>query len=167
MQYEKHGQPLAAATGATPLLDTKAEEVGIEVRQSSNAPTMFEIYVRTPQGDFVFGDYPAEDEATDLAERLVRSSTDWRDRGEISPWYPFVWQRRQSPRGGPEYWRRGPNGTTLSTWEPHRDGVWRMYWGSLPIVRSHQDRGIFSSHWDAIFAIDGLAAAGMKDALLD
>jgi len=78
-----------------------------------------------------------------------------------------VWQQRQGPRGGLEYWRRGPGGLILSVWEPHCDGIWRMYMNGCPIVRSHADQGIFPSAFSAMDALDALAANDMRDALLD
>ncbi len=82
--------------------------------------------------------------------------------------HPFrpAWQERQG-KCGCEHWRPGPDGLALGVWQPHGDGVWRMYWGILPVVRSHSDLGIFSNASSAMEALDGLAANGMRDALFD
>ncbi|MHC2289543.1 hypothetical protein ACVIJW_005413 [Bradyrhizobium barranii subsp. barranii] len=78
------------------------------------------------------------------------------------------WQSRPGPRGGIEFWRAGPDGTTLSVWQPHgQDSYWRMYWGISPVVRNHNDLGIFESPIEAICVLESLAAEGMKTVLLD
>jgi hypothetical protein len=79
---------------------------------------------------------------------------------------PVNWSQRPLPNGGREYWRRGPNGSTLSSWQPHGT-YWRMYVGCAPIVRSHHDRGIFYTPNEAMSALDDLAANGMQGALFD
>jgi hypothetical protein len=132
---------------------------------SPTAPDFFSIFVCTPEARYTFGDYPTLDEAFELALHLVDSRTAWLHL-PVDPWRPSVWQERIAPRGGRGYWRRGLEGSTLSTWRPHGT-YWRMYWWSSPIVRSHADRGIFDSPWEAMDALDALAANGMRGALLD
>lgn len=77
-----------------------------------------------------------------------------------------MWQLRDYHRGGEEFWRRGPNGSDLSVHRPHGT-YWRMYWWMSPVVRSHDDLGIFDHPWEAMGALEKLAANGMKGALLD
>lgn len=78
------------------------------------------------------------------------------------------WQSRSCPRGERELWRRGPGGSTLSVRRPHGIGsYWRMYWDDFPIVRSHDDQGIFDTPFEAIGVLDGLAGDEMRSALLD
>jgi hypothetical protein len=79
-----------------------------------------------------------------------------------------VWRSRPGPRGGFEFWRPGPNGSTLSVWQPHGvDSYWRMYLNSCPVVRHHLDRGVFDTSLEAVMALDLLATDGMRTALLD
>jgi hypothetical protein len=81
---------------------------------------------------------------------------------------PNVWKARSWHRGGFEFWRLGPRALVLSVHQPHGpDGYWRMYCCSQPIVRSHDDRGIFGSAIEAITALDKLAALDMQTILLD
>ena len=42
-----------------------------------------------------------------------------------------------------------------------------MYWGILPIVRNHQDLGVFDTPFEAMGVLEALATNGMKGALLD
>jgi hypothetical protein len=42
-----------------------------------------------------------------------------------------------------------------------------MYWGILPVVRSHQDLGVFDTPFEAMGVLDNLAANGMKGVLHD
>jgi hypothetical protein len=79
-----------------------------------------------------------------------------------------VWRSRRGPRGGIEFCRQGPHGSTLSVSQPHGvDSYWRMYWGICPIVHNHLDRGIFDTALEAVMALDALAADGMQTVLLD
>lgn len=81
---------------------------------------------------------------------------------------PPNWQKRPAHRGGYEFYREGPDGSTLSVRQPHGpDGYWRMYWQGNPIVHDHNDRGIFETALEAVMALDALAADGMGTALLD
>jgi hypothetical protein len=80
----------------------------------------------------------------------------------------IVWRSRSGPRGGFEFWREGPCGSTLSVSQPHGvNGYWCMYWGICPVVRDHLDRGTFDTSLEAMMALDWLAADGMQTALLD
>jgi hypothetical protein len=136
----------------------------IFVDRGPSASDFFAIFICTPEARYMFGDYPTLDEAFELALRLVDSRTAWL-HVPVDPWRPSVWQAREGHRGR-EYWRRGLEGSILSTWRPHGT-YWRIYWGISPIVRSHADLGIFDSPWQAMDALDALAANGMGGVLLD
>jgi hypothetical protein len=148
----------------------------IALERSVDAPEFFTLHLYTPEASYEFGDYPNVPEAHEIAWRLVqsiawhlvRSRVSWCRGSPQYPWKPSVWQMRAGPRGD-EYWRRGPKGMELATWEPFGSGWndWRMYCGIFPIVRYLGDLGTFPTQWAAMDALDALAANRMRDALLD
>ena len=105
--------------------------VEITIQYCPEAPELRRIVVRTPQSTYTFGDYPVT-EGYDTADKIAQSRKDWQPARADDYWQPNVWQTQESPRGGVEFWRRGPDGSTISTWQPH-DRVTGAYIG-----RSHQ-----------------------------
>ena len=79
-----------------------------------------------------------------------------------------AWKTRTWHRPGTEFWRIGPKGFELSVHQPH--GIysyWRMYVCGQPVVRSHNDLGVFETALDAMAALDALAALDLQTMLLD
>jgi hypothetical protein len=76
------------------------------------------------------------------------------------------WKTRSWHRPGTEFWRIGPKDLELSVHQPHGT-YWRMYVCSQPVVRSHDDRGVFETALDAMTALDALAALDLQTMLLD
>ncbi len=129
-------------------------------------PDHFKLELVTAEDHWVYGDYP-RDEAHALAQKLIRSRNKWSPAAPGSYWQPAIWNVRKYPRGGKEFWRRGPKGSELCVHQPHNDGIWRMYWGTLPIVRHEHDRGIFDTPFEPMGLLDNLAANDMKGVLFD
>jgi hypothetical protein len=146
----------------------KCEGLEIEIRQCNDALGCFRIEVRTPEEFYKYGDYAKLEEAQNLAQTMIDSRSTWRDTSSGDYWRPSVWQTRTCPRGGTEFWRRGPLGSTLSIRQPHGiDSYWRMYWEISPIVCGHDDQGIFDTPFEAIGVLERLAGDGMRTVLLD
>jgi hypothetical protein len=138
----------------------------VQLHPCPTVPDHFKVEIVTPDSRYEYGDYPAS-EAHDLARRLIEDRRAWRSREHGDCWRPTIWEVRELEwRRGREFWRRGPGGLELSVSQPH-DDLWRMYWGISPVVRGHSDPGLFTSHWQAMRALDALAEGGMKDALID
>ena len=145
------------------------EGLEIKIRKCAGAAGHFQIEVRTPWDFYKFGDYASLAEAQDLSRDMINSRSTWRSSSSGDCWRPSVWQSRKCPLGGVrEFWRRGPRGTTLSVRQSHgADGYWRMYSENFPIVRGHDDPGIYDTPHEAIGVLEMLAADGMRTALLD
>ena len=79
-----------------------------------------------------------------------------------------AWKARPSDRHlGTEFWREGPKDLELSVHQPHsKDSYWRMYVCGQPVVRSHDDLGVFETALDAMTALDALAALDLQTMLL-
>ena len=77
-----------------------------------------------------------------------------------------AWKTRSWHRPGTEFWRIGPKGFELSVHQPHGT-YWRMYVLEQPVVRSHDDLGVFETALDAMTALDALAALDLQTMLLD
>ena len=129
-------------------------------------PEHFKLELVTPEERYVYGDYP-DDEAHALARSLIKSRKKWSRGAQTNFWQPTIWKVRNYRRGSEEFWRRGPGGSELCVHQPHNDGIWRMYYGILPVVRHNHDLGIFDTPFEAMGALDNLAANDMKDALVD
>jgi hypothetical protein len=127
-------------------------------------PNHFELELLTPDASYKYGDYPAV-EAHELAQSLIESRRAWSSVGGDC-WRPVIWQTREWCEDRVEFWRRGPGGSELAVHQPHGTN-WRMYWGILPVVRSHKDLGVFDTPWEAMGVLDNLAENGMRDVLLD
>jgi hypothetical protein len=140
---------------------------GLEVRlhPCAHTPAHFKVELLTSDSRYEYGDYPAA-EAHELAQSLIDDRQSWCPADHGGWWQPTIWKVRDFPRGGKEFWRRGPEGSELCVHQPH-GCVWRMYWGILPVVRSHQDLGVFDTPFEAMGVLDNLAANGMKGVLLD
>ncbi|MET4016999.1 hypothetical protein [Bradyrhizobium sp. S3.2.12] len=145
------------------------EGLEIKIRHSANAPGFFRIEARTPEDVYDYGDYATLQEAQARARDMIDDRSTWSGTLSGDCWRPIVWQSMTGTRGGREFWRRGPRGTTLSVSQPHGiEGVWRMYWEGFPIVSSgHDDLGIFDTPFEAIGVLESLATDEMRSALLD
>jgi hypothetical protein len=84
---------------------------------------------------------------------------------------PDQWHQACNPRHEhlPKFIRHCPIGAdTIEIWQPHGlDGDWRIYWGSSPIVRHHNDLGSFETALEAKCAADKMLADKMNGVLLD
>ena len=140
---------------------------GLEVRlhPCADTPDHFKLELLTPEARYEYGDYPAA-EAHELAQSLIEDRQGWCPADHGGCWLPTIWKVRDYHRGGKEFWRCGPQSSELSVHQP-QGSYWRMYWGILPVVRNHQDLGVFDTPFEAMGALEKLAANGMKSALPD
>jgi hypothetical protein len=144
------------------------EGAQIKIQQRANALSFFRIEVRTSEEVYKYGDYATLQEAQDLARDMIRSRRAWSGTSSGDYWQPSVWQSRTGPRGGMEFWRRGPLGSTLSVWQPHGiNSYWRMYWDGSPIVCGHDDPGVFDTPFEAIGVLERFAGDEMRSVLFD
>jgi hypothetical protein len=155
------------ATVAQPNSQPMYARDGLQVRlhHCDDTPDHFKLEVLTPDSRYEYGDYPAA-EAHELAQSLIDDRKAWCPADHGGCWLPTIWRVRDYHRGGKEFWRRGPEGAELSVHQPH-GSYWRMYWRISPVVRNHQDQGIFDTPFEAMGALEALANNGMMDALLD
>lgn len=157
-------QPTTVAKSDSELIYA-CDGLQVRLQHCSDTPDHYKLELLTPAACWEYGDYPAA-EAHELARNLIADRKTWRAADHGGCWRPTIWQIRDYHRGGKEFWRRGPEGAELCVHQPHGT-YWRMYWRISPVVRGHQDRGIFDTPFEAMGALEALATNGMEDALLD
>src|SRR5262245_7123193 len=106
------------------------DDVEIAIEHCPEYPELRRIIVQTPYRPYSFGDY-TDAEALETATQIAQHRREWQPTHKDDYWEPTVWQSRESFRGGIEFWRRGPGGSELSTYQPHGPtSYWRMYLNS-------------------------------------